>query len=694
LSGHSQQTETDWLDSPEYTIECGDFNPRFIAPIHIDDHYTVYVQPDSTEGFLPNRLIFLDADGQEVATASYDPAETVYISEDLPVNQVYAVGFNDLCGNTRRFAEVTTSYAKGQYIEVSHELFEIIADISISGNSDIYNAFNTLAESSTANYYETAHYIQRYFLKGESVANIESLFRSEVVFRKESFMKSSDCNCEVVSTRWQALPGMNESSDSGIIPSSTNYMYGRDEFEYGMITSGPAKSWFAYSDGHRERRNRTYGGAIGQAADRGVNLDNVDDLTPDFNQRVHIRLNLFCNGGNPSASCGCRKRVDTYLAYESELTARAQTGSGGGTKEATAAGEDIAIAYTIERNGEPGGIFNLIAAGRQAIESSCGRRPNPEFYSDLASLVAGITRFVAPLVSGSQTVWDALEGEVLEELLQAGVDLSFTPSSIFTGNCGSNLTSTEPRRLIQEDIRLYIAPNTPKEIGIATRTRLLSSGMRSWQSEATHRSGYTIATVEKAGLESTRNSDPACCTDRTTTSYISKAVSGIDKDDEFVPTINSTWDLRREAAGWIIQESNHTFDFRNTCAAFSPTGACLSTGTATPFEYGKSNAHRRYDLNNCLIAVPVRPGNGGIPFPGVGERKFSKTENSRPQYDIVVFSTDGRRIGTSNSQTDQFIRANLSPDLANRLKPGMLYVAIIQDHESSAVVNVTKFIQR
>ncbi|MGB3798456.1 MAG: hypothetical protein WA952_01505 [Lewinella sp.] len=490
---------------------------------------------------------------------------------------------------------------------------------------------------------------------------------------------------------------MNEGHGRGIVTSApVNVEEDLDKFEFNLYTAGPAKTWWAYSDGYRERRNRMYGGVVGNAEDRGLMDDNINELTQDFSQRARLRFNLFCNGGNPSEDCGCRKRVDTYLMYESEISTRAQLLRGGGTKQAQAAGEDVVMAYTIERNGEPGGIFNIQAFNRLQTESSCGARPNQAFYSDFASLVSGTLRFVAPVIGGGTSVLEALEDEVLEELLQQGVDLSFTPSVINSGNCGTGLVSTQPRRLIEEDIDVYLEPNTPLELGIASRTRLLSTGMRSWQSEVVHRSGYIIAAVEKAGKDSVEDRDPACCTDRTTASYISKAIVGEHGNSgEPIFPINSIGDLRRETAGFIIEQTNHTFDFQDVCLAPALGPVCFERGTATPFEFGKSTATARYDMLSCLIIVD--PGdNGGIPFPRRSRVTIGEEDDPDLKvkaYDLAVYSTMGQLVGQVSVPTKLYSR-NLLSTLDHQMIHGQLYVVVFRNSETSAVERVEKFIYK
>ena len=404
---------------------------------------------------------------------------------------------------------------------------------------------------------------------------------------------------------------------------------------------------------------------------------------------------MFCNGGNPSSTCKCQKLVRTYAMYESEVLARAQLLGGLWTKEATAAAEDFAIAYTLTKTGVAKGKFTLLGAGVTRAQNTCSRSPNPEFWSLMATYVADFTKFLVAAAEGGTALEALFKEDVLSQLLQKRVDLALTPSRISSGTCGQDLELA--KRLIEEEVNVWLDPNMPTEIGIATRSRLYSTGKRAWQSTAVLKSGYILATVENTGAGSTSTNDLACCTNYTSANYMAKAVEGKNGDGKTLRAINDTYSLREEAASIIILKANSRFNFDVTLTLPPLLGGGTIINTITPFEAGRSIARDRY-TSTCKIPtqsiVSGEPDSGEDTgrqdSPSTSDDNASKSFNNN---ELIIYSVNGRAIGATLTNVFEF-NQSLVTQFPGKLKSGLLYVAVIRDVNSGSILGTTKFIHQ
>lgn len=668
---HASIAQSDFvLPSAEYeTNPCLSIRAKATSPILLDNTGECFITLEELNGYTPaGQLHILDEYGESYPFRFYEKKDSYYHVKNLPLNRSFSVDYTNECGQQIQITTFVTEFKSGEPISVSQALFDLIADISV--NKDKYqNSYEAILNDDEIADFEKAYFFQRYFMKGAPVKTHLDLLNPITLSDKNDKMM---CNCERVIHTFSINPGV-LNNFSGTIVSEQQEELDDNKLEYQLHTAGPSKSWRAYSDGWRDTRNRNYGGAVGNDGVAITSLNDLARLPNDFSNEARTNMNLFCNAGATPRDCGCGKIAYTRLMYESQLSVRSQTGSGGGVKNAFAAGEDVAIAYELKRDGTPLGQYTFLDGFVNTARDSCGRQPNPAFWSSVAGATLGFATLVASFTSGnSDTSSSAFTTARLQLIAQITEDVEgifSNPSTLNSGECSTQMRRANPLRLNPE-YEIMLEPNIPVEIGIATRTRLVSTGMRSWQSEVLLSSGFSIATAHPAGLASS-DDDPECCVDRSVATYMSYAheVSYVEAFPAPVPPISSRLDLQVDAAQFIWQRLGSRLSFPRD----------FRGRYYTPFQFGTALASRRFDEFACrlLPSVPEWPGPGEPDTdPLTGKPEFVNSRfsaNSDEMLTYQLYTIAGRSIGAIQATTTDYQRQAIH-NLRSRGLPSAVYL--------------------
>jgi hypothetical protein len=670
------------ISSPptNYANPCHSIRAKAISPVLLNNSGECYITLTDLNGITPNRqLRVLDEAGKSYPFRFYGKDKTYYHVKNLPLNKSYAVEYTNDCDQQVELGSFTTGFKSGNNIYVSQALYEVIADISI--NKDKHqNSYESILRNADVDDFEKAYFFQRYFLKGAPVKNHLDLLDP---FSMSDKTEKRMCNCERVIHTFTINPGI-LNNKLGAILGEQEQEDDANKLEYNLHTAGAAKSWRAYSDGGRETRNRTYGGAVGNGGAAATNLRDLERLPNDFSNVARINMNLFCNGGATPRDCGCTKLVQGRVMYESQLSVRSQTGGGGGTKNAFAAGEDIAIAYELKRDGTPGGEYTFLGGLMNTARDSCGRQPNPQFWSSVTGAALGFATFIASLSTGSDTSTAAFIAARLQLISQISEDVEgivANPSTLNSGECSVQFQRVNPVRLDLE-YRTDLEPNIPTAMGIATRTRLVSTGMRSWQSEVLLSTGFSLATAHPAGLAFS-NDDPGCCIARSEAIFMSYAHTP-NLIELFPPPsspVSPLLDLRVDAAEFLFRRLGSWLNFPQ-----DERGRYY-----TPFVFGSALASRRFDEGACelLPGVPdfPSPGEPDMPEltgkPGSSNNKFSTDSYERLTYQL--YTMDGRSLGTIQATTADF-QLRAIQNLRQRGLPAAVYLIRGFDEQTNSPI--------
>jgi hypothetical protein len=645
-------------------VPCQEVVMDAFSPILLNDYAECYVTiSDHNTKFRPAQLVATDDQGIKYV-ASYNKEEQYYFFPSLPQQQSFTVSYSNGCGKNASLGGFNTSYEAGRVISVSRNLYELIADISTNRKA-VVNSFYEITKNTSIPDFEKASFIQRYFLKGRSVAKMSDLFDESVTSNKSL----ENCNCEQVIHQFWLNPGQLDYTSGNVLAEDPRIEDDDNKLEFQLRTAGAAKAWRVYSDGWREDRNTPYGGAVGSNGETVTNVDNLDALPDDFSLESRISMNLFCNGGATPRDCGCDKLAFGRVFYESQIGVRSQIGSGGGEKNAFAGGEDIALAYLLRRDGTANGSFEFLDAMVNTARDSCGRIPNEEFWSSAASAAVGIATLVASFLveDTSSTLFNQTRLQLIGQIGDNLGTVFSTSASENAGECSTQLqVQVAPNRIdVQPEFTLQ--PNVPTELGIATRARLVSMGMRSWQSEVTLSSGFSLATVHPAGLASS-GQDEECCVDRTEVSYISRAFdTGVPFVNQVAP-VSPLLDLRVDAATFIRGRVRTDFDFmRDRLGRYF-----------TRYEFGTAIASVRYDEGRCLL----KPTSDTIGFISIGKhfREIAEEQsatNSIPFGSTAAtyhfFTMDGRVVGSQSTEIP-LTRAEKQESLRGLGLPSGVYI--------------------
>ncbi len=609
------------------------------SPVTLEKYAECYITVnDAASTYFSDQLVVTDQFETKYVAVFYEKGQHFHIS-NLPLGRDFSVSYFNDCGKKTLLGHFKSSYESGRLLPVSASLYELIAQLSINSGSQP-NTYREILSSSDVPDFEKASFFQRYFLKGKAVNVMADLFDESLVLEKTA----RGCNCEQVLHQFFLNPGELDYIRGNVLDEGPILEEDANKLEFQLHTAGAAKAWRAYSDGGRESRNTPFGGAVGANGATVTDVSSLSDLPNDFTLESRISMNLFCNAGATPENCGCNKIARSRIFYESQIGVRSQIGSGSGEKNAFAAGEDIALAYQLKRDGTATGEFTFLGGFVNTARDSCGQMPNSEFWSSAISATFGIATLVATIIVGdsSSTAFGPTQVMLVDEIGDDIADIFTTSSTINSGECSSQLqVQLAPSRLdLQPDITLQ--PNIPTEIGIATRARLISMGMRSWQSEVTLASGFSIATVHPAGLASSRD-DEECCLDRTEVSYISRSFDASIPLANLIPPVSSQLNLQVDAASFIRSRANDNFDF---------LGDRLGR-YYTQYEFGTALASRRFDDEKCQL----KPSVDTIIGPAIiGGKAFDLTTNNESfneahlnKTEYRYFTINGKLIGTSQA---------------------------------------------
>lgn len=693
--------------SQRYTL----FAPSAISPIKLQDRDLCYVQFAQTAWAKEHHFSAISISG-DVSTGIYLPEEDVVLFDNLLPQTAYSVILH--AEEEYVIGEFNTDFATGNMLSVSETMFSLTANLGFRPSLGREEVFLTVRSANNLSKFEKASFIQRYFLKGKAVTSIDYLLSNSLLEDNPNTKKSLSCDCENVVTSFRTAPGLTN-VNSGILQEG-NWQVEDDvnKLEYHLRSSGIAKAWRAYSDGGRETRNRLFGGVVGTMGQAITDVGNLGGLPNTFSQQSYIRLNLFCNGGGTLRPCDCEKEVKAKLFYESHLYLRTEVGGGSGTKSAEASAQDIAVAYLLERDGTSSGSFTLIGGFNNAAQLTCNQEPNPAFLQNIEGAISGLLPIAALFFGDTPSGSDIIE-EITPELISSLIGLITTPAQLPpTGDCNVyNQTGAHPT--IDAEPTFTLTPNQPVEVGIAAQSRLLSTGMRSWQSEAILKSDYFLAIVQPGGEASSTKGD--CCTPRTTASYMAKALPTLllMPDVPYITPLNSQATLQAWVADYIINTSNgNYYDF--------PTN---STGNVTtPFEWGFAVARRQRPYLSCqLIEVnptgPIYPGGtivDGGNFTGEetsntkgSQRKYSASSSSdknivypSTSFHLDFYTVDGKKLSTEafdhfdkdNDYSEMELFSKAQQFLQKSSLPKGLYFVRVLNHNTKTVMKTLKVLHQ
>jgi hypothetical protein len=617
-------------------LDCGPVEVSSIAPIKYfsSNECVVTLAPDNK--YEPPQITATSVGGNQYI-AEIDLNDGIYKFQSLE-KTVYDLTYIDQCGNTQEIGKFNFFFESSDLLQVSNNFYQFLSDYVVGESKNGTDFLVYLLESNELDYHEKLSFIQRYYYGGKAVFEEEDL---SSIYRVSPLRE--ECKCETVSVNYRSDPGSLSANSGTVFAGPTQIETDLNKLEYQLRTAGPAKAWRAYSDGNREQRNRTFGGAVGS---NGQGIEIQDVTTTDglglFGQNARIRFLLFCNEGVPSPDCTCSKFMRYRTFYESQISVRAETGSGGGTKQSTAQGEDIAISYLITRDGTAEGNMVIQGGFINQQAAACEVEPNDEFWTALVDVAVDVAFLGASsLLNGDTTsnIFDLLTTDLIDDLAENIAAVINEPTTIQTG-CGQNLAVGDVRT-IEEYIEIYITPNTPTEIGIASRGRLLSTGIGSWQSEAVLSSDYSIAVIQPAS-DAVSSGDVNCCTQRTRGHYMAKAITptSITLPPNIDP-ISTQEDLQIEMAGYMTEWDGfgNQFDFPLTSSGL----------LTTEFMWGEVVTQSSFPL--CSVIGGGEPA----PEPGTGDSDGLKSGNPNT-YSYAILSINGQHL------YDLFIDKNLSPD--------------------------------
>jgi hypothetical protein len=662
------------------TADCESANFSSVVPLKINGDYRLYATTEEENRFFPEDIWVEDSDGATYEV-TFDEKNGAYTSEKLPQGKAVILKYFDGCLNVVEDKSAVTEYTLGQILQVSNKLFSLVVDINALEKRSYDDILSSILSNSTVDDLEKLSFIQQYLLKGGSLNSTEL----KGIDQHSGYQKlKDDCNCTVVSTYFTNTPGTHlqmEQDDPGSRIITTDQSVDMvNELEFNLRSSGPAKLWHLYSDGWKRTRDTWWGGAIGAQVgrdDRGFpSVDPIQDiylndglsLPAEFVQNTSIRMILTCNNGVQTEECGCAKQIQPLAMYESEIGVRTQVlDGGGGTKRAMAYGEDAAILYRQVMTGPNAGEFELMGADLFQMSSSCNSDVNPDFFSSILSVIEDVALIAVSFADTTSNPIDNI-GNQISELLGSVDTLTNTPRRIVSGDCGFEANS---RRYEFTPEPFFLRPSEIVQFALASRSRGLSMGMRSWQSEVLIKSDFRLALFQPRGTQTIRTDDEEervqCCTERASVSWI----YGLIEQQSDVPTVNM---------GLGSEPISSHFDMRASLG--DALQVQISENGLLPFINGRfvvpsqwgSIVGKRTAKEGCQVIV-YDDGPGGIYGPidllGRGtasddEGRFNKNDESY-NCQHTVYSIDGKKIGTVAAKLiiDEFGEKSLNTSLIN-----------------------------
>ncbi len=622
-------------------------------PITLESGNECYIFLKEAQEATPPSVVY--ARGEDGRLVISDPIENAtYRFRDLKDGSYDAFSF-DVEGNVVSLGNFSTSFVPGGFLSIDAPFYQQIRAWKDAGKltrEKLFDAIRSADMPSEA----VASVLQRYFYKGEVFESIAAIFSTGDSYEQKVSKSAMTCNCEGVSVPPNFIfnPGYvpEDGVSTSIVPGAISYDDDYNKLEYYTQNAGPAKMWYAYSDGWREDRNELFGATIG--FDPGA--INPDGGTPDpsppttdqgMAQRIAQSFMLVCDGGAfEIPNCECKQDIRIRWEYNSVISTRAETGSGSGTKRSVAAAEDIAIGYAAQEMGVGIPPTVTVAGGfRNFASNTCNAVVTDNFTSNFPGFLirTGI------LIAGGLLVGDGfgdLPPPAQAGVIQAGATIgnglanngSLFNTTEYSGNCSSTIDRT--RQFVQM-IPFQLEPNKALIVGIGAESQMTSRGMRSWQSEVTLRSNFSLAAFLPEGVNA-GSAKEGCCFPRRQGYYWTKTLDVPDNNMvDYQPILSfappqTDFELRNDLANWycsIVFDCQRVWNF--------------------PFVDGRRVVDRdyRYILSarllgneSCILpTVPSDPFPGGTIFGGGGfTTPTGGAADSRNS--VLVYSIDGKMI--------------------------------------------------
>lgn len=690
-----------YLKKSPLVKSCEQLDFNSVVPLKVKGVYRIFANVEKENSFTPDDIWLEDINGKNYEV-TFDDSSNTFVSQAIPEGINVVLKYIDGCSNIVEGKSSSTEYNLGQIITVSNNMFALVANINALEKRGYNDILRLITENNTVDNFEKLSFIQQYLLKGHSLTS----FKLDDINRHPSFEKMMDnCNCTVVTTYFTNTPGTHLQTIENDLSSrtiTTNQTVAQsNELELNLRSSGPAKLWHIYSDGWKRTNGTWFGGATG--AQVGIGSDGFPMVDPivdtylndgfslpsEFVQNTSIRMVLFCNNGVQTEECGCAKEIQPTAMYESEIGVRTQVlDGGGGTKRALAFGEDAAILYRQVLSGPNAGEFQLMGADIFQVSSSCNSDVNPQFFSSVLDVIGDVAQ-IALGFTGLTPDSTANISSQIENLLNSIDTLSSTQRRFITGDC---VSSDEERRFEFPVEPFYLRPSEITQFALASRSRGLSMGMRSWQSEVLIKSDYRLAIFQPRGTSTIRTDDEEektqCCTDRASVAWIYGLIGS--QDD--VPTgnmnlssdpISSDFDLRASLADELSAQSGENSIF------------LLEQGRrVVPYQWGQLVGDRD-SKEGCKVLIddevppvdidPIGNIDGGKSY---SSQAFEIKEKENLDCLHIVYSIDGKEVGRVNGQLkltksgEKIINIPLISDFLQKRKlvSGIYLVSSVEEH--------------
>ncbi|MBC6994863.1 hypothetical protein QWY85_19090 [Neolewinella lacunae] len=602
--------------------------------------------------------------------ASVDPTTTIF--------------YTDRCGN-ERLIRLGKDIVKADYwYSASRSFHDFLKDAYNNKGYIETEALLDLVLTSDYNPVEKASFVQHHFLSGKPVFEFEDLLSREQVLKHlkgQNGEKVAKCDCSGLSVpaEYQLSPGdiRNAEGPNGFYelgqntgqpnPRHVANLNGRElEFFQGGV--GPAKTWFAYSDGWKRDGGDFWGGEVGNS-NASATPAVTDALLPNFGARIGQIFTLICSGGatRVDPNCQCEKEVEIRWFYESTIDVRAQKLQSGNGNRAVAIGEDVAVAYSVQENG-PNINPTLFIPGvlRNFNSAACESNPNDSWIGDALQLTFLVAATVASIVFGGdlvgttpsvpeQTALLAVQsGLVNQTIAQVGELLDGQPAQMVpAATCGVNAQGT-PSQLVATPKEYVLEPGKSLYVGIMSSARMVSRGTRSWQSEVIIKSDFYLTAFLPAGALS-GNNEPDCCDPNVQAFYWSHSFDPSLVQHNYIPAPEFSFippsdktELRSKVAREIFAASPRN-EFRLTPDERGDF--------SVPFDYAHLIGRSKFSANFCNIGFTGSDGED--PFPDI-ENPFHDNGTSvnksvrSSTVKLIIYDVMGRIVQQEKTTLDRF----------------------------------------
>jgi hypothetical protein len=618
----------------------------------------------------PKNIYAFSEDGGVVISENKN-ADDVYEFFDLSTEVPYTFFYVSQDQQVIGIGESRAKHLKGDWIDISLDFHHMLRDwmlIDDPSKEALYDA----VVNSRFDEFSKAAFLQKYFYGGEEFSSVEDIL-SEKNLAKYDYDKSlmtCSCNGVRVPARYRIEPGfIPDIFTNGLIQPDRRLPFvhelDQNKLEYYTQSTGPAKLWIAYSDGRKENINQWYGGSVGSLAAENEDPDSNEDVNA-LSQRITQVFTQLCTSNIGDLSqCNCIREVDLHFFYESTVNVYAEIGSGSGNKRSSAIGEDIAVAFTIQEkivDGERTADFNYIAGFQNLESTTCNVDINTQFNTALGQTLGALGGLGATLVIGTgttgsnqQQLINGLRSQFITQIVAQGATLFTNPRAPSTTPC-TQVTASEPK-VIDVPALYSLKPQEPLYASIASGAQMVSTGMRSWQSDVVIASDFYLTANFPGGLEVNNNSD--CCTSKSYGFYWGKSLDGelatnnvhVSERFNYLPP-SFTFEIR-ELLSTSFSSSSFVIEGDFIFNEYGARTVPFDYGTLIfgPFKDPSKVCQERYeggdqfgDINGDVICSDcIWSGSGGT------DKLFRAITGQRSsEVTYEVYSMDGRRVGLGN----------------------------------------------